>query len=113
MNQTINMQGSFSPEPYRFLFPLGSFLAVLGVLPWILFFRDRKIFEREFPEWHIQQIRPMMPFVYLLSGGVSMRSLTPGWTWFLWRSLEKLVPSEKAGMFAHVTLLRRDPPARS
>ena len=39
--------------------------------------RDRVTFEREFPHWHIELVKPIMPFRYLLSGGVSLRSLNP------------------------------------
>ena len=46
-------------------------------LPWIIFVRDRVTFEREFPHWHIELVKPIMPFRYLLSGGVSLRSLNP------------------------------------
>jgi len=50
-----------------------------GALPWIIFKRDRTLFEQEFPEWKIQMIKLGMPFRYLISGGVSLRSLMPGW----------------------------------
>ena len=48
-----------------------------GALPWILFERDRRRFELEFPWLRIAQIRPCMPFRYLFSGGVSMKQLLP------------------------------------
>jgi len=62
-----------------------------GALPWIIFHRDRAEFEVAFPEWRIEQIRPMMPLRYLLSGGVGMRSLMPGWSHGLWRGIERLL----------------------
>jgi hypothetical protein len=49
-------------------------------LPWIIFARDRLKFEQEFPDWRIETIKPIMPFRYLVSGGVSLRSLCPGWS---------------------------------
>lgn len=55
--------------------------------------RDRPQFELEFPVWKIRRIYPCMPFVYLLSGGVSMRSLSPGWSFGFWDWLEtRLTP---------------------
>jgi SAM-dependent methyltransferase len=48
-----------------------------GALPWIIFERDRRRFEREFSSLRIDRIEPIMPFRYLLSGGVSMRQLVP------------------------------------
>ena len=32
---------------------------------------------REFPQLEIEEVSPMMPLRYLLSGGVSMRNLVP------------------------------------
>jgi len=58
-------------------------------LPWIVFERDRARFEAEFPKLRIEQIRPLMPFRYLVSGGVSMRSLMPRAATPLWRAVEK------------------------
>jgi len=77
-----------------------------GALPWIIFGRDRAQFEREFPEWQIQKVKPMMPFRYLVSGGISLRSLMPGWTFGTWRWLEDaLTPWMKnLAMFAQIVL---------
>jgi SAM-dependent methyltransferase len=77
-----------------------------GALPWIVFQRDREQLLAEYPEWTIRSIRVTMPFRYLVSGGVSMRSLTPGWTFPLWRILEGcLWPFHRLlGMFALITL---------
>jgi SAM-dependent methyltransferase len=79
-------------------------------LPWIIFARDRTKFEAEFPEFAIESIRPFMPFRYLVSGGVGMRSLMPGFTHSAWarleRSLESRMPS--LAMFAFLSLRRSD-----
>lgn len=40
-------------------------------LPWIVFHRDRPIFVRAFPDLQVIKLQPMMPFRYILSGGVS------------------------------------------
>jgi hypothetical protein len=45
-------------------------------------------FEQEFPQWQIELIKPMMPFRYLLSGGVSLRAIASGWSLGLWRQIE-------------------------
>jgi SAM-dependent methyltransferase len=80
-----------------------------GALPWILFERDRSRFEQEFPEWRIEVVAPLMPFRYLVSGGVSFRSFMPGWSSPAWRSLEGLlrVGAPRLGMFARIVLRRR------
>lgn len=80
-----------------------------GALPWIIFQRDRAIFKAEFPEWNISRITPFMPFRYLLSGGVSMRSLTPAWSFSAWSGLERLLNPRMSqlGMFAHIVLTKK------
>jgi SAM-dependent methyltransferase len=100
----------FLPEAPQWEFPkTGPLSGANGALPWILFVRDRGRFEQEFPMWELQTIRPTMPFRYLISGGVSMRSLVPGWTFAAWRVLENCLNpwSARWGMFAHIRLVRR------
>lgn len=45
-------------------------------LPWIIFFRDRDLFVREFPEFEVRTSLHNV-FSYVLSGGISYRSLIP------------------------------------
>ena len=78
-----------------------------GALPWIVFERDRNRFEREFPEWRLSKIEPLMPFSYLVSGGVSLRALAPGWTYPLWRWFESLFRDDRWAMFALITVRRQ------
>ena len=77
-------------------------------LPWIVFERDRARFEGEFPELHIEQIQPLMPFRYLVSGGVSMRSLMPRSATPLWRAVERALEPwmRHWAMFALIVLRR-------
>jgi SAM-dependent methyltransferase len=99
----------FQPESASWEFPsAGPLSGANGALPWILFARDRAVFERDFPEWTVLSIRPAMPFRYLLSGGVSMRSLAPAWTFGLVRGLEALLTPLNAylAMFAVIVLER-------
>ncbi|MCP4200398.1 MAG: class I SAM-dependent methyltransferase [bacterium] len=77
-----------------------------GALPWIVFERDRPRFEREFPMWRIEIIRPIMPLRYLMSGGMSWRPLMPAWTSGPWRALERVWPIRRAAMFALIVLRR-------
>ena len=100
----------FDPTADHWEFPeSGPLSGANNALPWILFARDREQFEREFPVWQIQTVRPMMPFRYLLSGGVTMRSLMPGWTFGCWRGLEDCLRPWMStwGMFALIHLTRR------
>jgi SAM-dependent methyltransferase len=100
----------FEPQAATWEFPpAGPLSGANGANPWILFVRDRRRFEREFPEWEIRLIRPFMPLRYLLSGGVSMRSLAPFWSSGFWRGVECLLRplNNWLGLFAHVVLERR------
>jgi SAM-dependent methyltransferase len=99
----------FRTETPHWEFPsTGPLSGANGALPWILFERDRAQFEREFPDWRIQSIRIQMPFRYLVSGGVSMRALTPSWSFGFWRALEgALQPWMRSlGMCAFIKLER-------
>lgn len=80
-----------------------------GALPWILFERDRQRFEREAPAWRVRSVVPIMPLRYLVSGGISLRSLAPAATYPLWRGLERTLSpwSRQLAMFAHIVLERR------
>jgi SAM-dependent methyltransferase len=69
----------FNPESSEWEFPCSGPLAgANGALPWIVFQRDRVDFEREFPMWRIVKVSPHRPFLYLVSGGCSLRSFAPG-----------------------------------
>jgi SAM-dependent methyltransferase len=104
----------FHHEPFQiesadWSFPeQGPLSGANGALPWIVFERDRARFEAEFPELRIEKIQPMMPFRYLVSGGVSMRSLMPKAATPFWRVMEKSMEPwmHHWAMFALV-LLRR------
>jgi SAM-dependent methyltransferase len=91
-------------------FPLKGPLSSANVaLPWIVFVRDRAKFEAEFPQLSIERIRPFLPFRYLVSGGVGMRSLMPGFTHAAWARLERMLEPQmsRLGMFALVSVCRR------
>jgi SAM-dependent methyltransferase len=97
----------FAPHMQRWEFPpSGPLSGANGALPYIIFERDRAQFEREFPMWRVERIEPLMPFAYLVSGGVSMRQLMPGWSYSLWRMVERLPGIRKQGMFAWVMVKR-------
>ena len=74
-----------------------------GALPWILFDRDRAQFEKEFPALRIESIAPLMPLRYLLSGGLSMPSLVPSWTFKFFRAIDRALARPMA-MFAKIVV---------
>lgn len=102
------------PEPLRpdateWGFPSSGPLSGANIaIPWMIFERDRTAFLTRFPEFAIRQITPFMPFAYLVSGGVSLRSLAPGWSYGLLRSLEGLLApwNDRLAMFALIDVER-------
>jgi SAM-dependent methyltransferase len=101
----------FHPETPSWELPAAGHLSgANGALPWIIFERDRLKFEQEFPQWQIELIRLMMPFRYLLSGGISLRALAPGWSFGLWRQIENSLDrwGNQLAMFAQIVLRRLD-----
>jgi SAM-dependent methyltransferase len=105
----------FHPEPFRpdapdWSFPpSGPLSGANGAIPWIVFRRDLERFRRLFPELELAAVEPFMPLRYLLSGGVSMRALAPGWSFGLAKALEAiLLPwRDRLAMFAFIQLNRR------
>lgn len=100
----------FQPEtPSWELLAAGPLSGANGALPWIIFERDRLKFEQEFRYWHIELIKPIMPFRYLISGGISLRSLAPGWSFRVCRYMENALGcwSNQLAMFAYIVLRRR------
>jgi hypothetical protein len=70
--------------------------------------RDRTQLESQWPGLRVETIRPMMPFRYLASGGVSLRSLQPRWTFDFWKYLEKKSGlQETMAVFALIVVERR------
>lgn len=101
----------FLPDTQSWSFPKsGPLSGANGALPWIVFERDREIFRERFPEFEIRSIRVNLPLRYLLSGGVSMRSLMPGWSFPAWLKFEQWLGPwmNTIGTFATIVLLRRE-----
>jgi SAM-dependent methyltransferase len=80
-----------------------------GALPWIIFSRDRKIFEEEFPTLRIVGIRNHTPFRYLLSGGLTLRQLVPSFAYPVVKAVEYLLFPLKNlfGMFQTIELQKQ------
>jgi SAM-dependent methyltransferase len=88
--------------------PAGPLSGANGALPWIVFERDRPRFESEFPQWRIDSIELLMPFSYLLSGGVSMRTLVPAWAYGSIRWAEAKLNQKRWAMFAMIKMTKRE-----
>jgi len=68
-------------------------------LPYIVFDRDQKIFEQKFPSFQIKRKYYHTPLSYLLSGGVSMKSLVPSFLFPVVHGIEKMISSGRFNMF--------------
>ena len=97
----------FDPRSEEWTFPeAGPLSGANGALPWIVFERDRGRFESEFRDLTVKEVSRFMPFRYLVSGGVSMRQLMPGFMFRPVRAAEALFDGRAWAMFALVQLTR-------
>lgn len=57
-------------------------------LPWVIFFRDKDLFQKKFPNLKMRPTRYHSLLLLLLSGGMSYRQFVPSFTLPLWRMVE-------------------------
>ena len=87
---------------------IGPCVGTNQALSGIIFDRDRRLFEREFPELEIVLDRPHTHLSYLLSGGVNFRQLAPDWADRLVRAAEwALSPLNRWLALQHTIVLRK------
>jgi len=99
----------FDPNSAEWAFPpRGPLSGANNAMPWIVFERDRAKFETDFPALAVEKIWPFMPFRYLVSGGVTMRNLMPGFAHAAWLGLENALRSQmsRLGLFAFIAIRR-------
>jgi SAM-dependent methyltransferase len=60
-------------------------------LPWIIFARDRRRYDNDFPNLPVDRLERHTILLYLLSGGVSMRSFLPGSLFVPMLAVERLL----------------------
>jgi SAM-dependent methyltransferase len=96
----------FDPQGTWTLEEAGPLSQGNGAIPWIIFCRDRVIFEREFPSLQIVSMRNHTPLRYLLSGGLTLRQLVPSFTYPLVKAAEYLLSplNNWLGMFQTIEL---------
>lgn len=84
----------------------GNLSAANGALPWIIFVRDRKIFEGLYPKLKIEKLRTHTPFSYIISGGFKFPSLLPHQFFPIVRTLENLTSPLHSllGMFVTIVI---------
>jgi len=99
----------FLPDSCSWDIPKGGPLSGANIaLPWIVFKRDRNLFKSKFPEFEVVEVLPMMPFSFLLSGGLSMRSLLPVTCYGFVRNVEAMLSPwmDQIAMFATFTIAK-------
>jgi len=102
---------NFHHEPFDpsagWTLPVGGPLSTAnGALPWIVFKRDAARFRSEFPDLKVKSISYHEPFRYLLSGGLTLRQLLPGFMYQPVKYVEVLLSPFQAclGLFMQVSL---------
>jgi SAM-dependent methyltransferase len=101
---------NFDPESANWEFPTsGPLSGANGALPWIIFDRDYEKFKSEFPKLQLESIKLHTPFTYLVSGGLTFKSLLPGWMYRPFRWFEKAMsPLNKSiAMFQRIVVVKK------
>lgn len=75
-------------------------------LPWIVFIRDSELFKKEFPGFEIEEIKYHTAFGYLISGGVSFKSLVPNFSYSFFKKTDQLLArmSKQLSMFMTIKI---------
>jgi len=99
----------FDPQANWGLTKTGPLSQANGAIPWIIFVRDRLIYERSFPRLKILLLRNHTPLRYLISGGLTLRQLLPGFTYPVIKALEYLLKpaNNLVGMFMTIVLEKK------
>jgi len=81
-----------------------------GALPWIVFSRDKEKFQNDYPELSIGLFRTHTPLRYLISGGLTLKQLLPGFCYPLIKFLELLLTpfNHWIGMFYLIELKKKE-----
>jgi len=81
-----------------------------GALCWIIFFRDRQLFEKFYPTLKIARLAPNTPFRYWLSGGLKWWNLLPATFFDLSTRLDYWLGEKAPGFcsFVEVELVKKN-----
>ncbi len=81
-----------------------------GALAWIIFQRDRKQFETQFPNLKIIAYAPHSPLQYWLSGGLKPWGLLPKWAFGFIKMMDNLLIclSKQFGSFVNIEIVKKE-----
>ncbi|HVA99414.1 MAG TPA: class I SAM-dependent methyltransferase [Bacteroidia bacterium] len=98
----------FHPEGNWEVPSTGPLSGANGAIPWIIFERDKNLFEKKFPQLKLNPVLYHTPFRYLLSGGVSMKALVPKSSFGFFKMTEKIASplSRVLGMFVFIEITK-------
>jgi SAM-dependent methyltransferase len=100
----------FVPQTSSWELPSGGPLSGANIaLPWVVFVRDRDLLVERFPEFTVDEIVPMMPISFLISGGLSFRSPVPAAAYPMIRWIENVFSPwmDRIAMFALFVVVRK------
>ena len=83
----------FNPDGNWQISDSGPLTGANGALPWIVFVRDKAIFNKVFPKLEIEEITFHSPLRYLLSGGVSFKQIVPDISFPFFRGIDNFLVS--------------------
>ncbi len=83
---------------------IGPMSGANGALPWIVFKRDYSLFHSSFPHFKMEKITYHTPLRYLLSGGVSFKSIFPGWSYGFLTLIDRAISSISKDLSMFMTI---------
>jgi SAM-dependent methyltransferase len=86
------------------LMPTGPMTGANMALPSNIFIRDRALYDAEFPDLPVDRLRLHTMFLYVLSGGVSMRSVLPGALFAPALAIERLLEPASRALASMMTI---------
>jgi SAM-dependent methyltransferase len=100
----------FNPEGSWQIPDTGPMTGANGAAPWIVFVRDKKLFNTYFPGLEIEKVSYHTPLRYLLSGGVSFKQLVPDFSFSVFKAFDIFLVSlsQQLSMFMTIQIKKVD-----
>jgi len=82
----------FNPDGGWTIPAAGPLSGANGALPWIVFIRDRELYQKKFPGLIVESIRFVNPLTYLMTGGVSRGQFLPDFLFPVVKFFDRFLP---------------------